>query len=130
MKNQNGLLIAMSLVSIVFSLIHVTDDIVRGFDRFPNVFGMLIWVVWLYGTLVVPERWFGQLIMLLGGILSAGIPILHAKGTVAIAKTDGAFLFIGTLFALGVAGIFSIILAVQELIRRRAARKIMTAAHE
>ena len=122
MKDK-GLLTVMSLLSIVLSLIHVTDDVVRGKDRFPNLLGMLIWVVWLYGTLVLRERLLGKIIMLLGAILSAGIPILHLPGTAAAAKTSGAFLFLGTLLALGISGLFSIVLAVQGLIMTAAAHE-------
>lgn len=129
----NATLIVMSLLSMVLSLIHVADDVVRGYDRFPNLLGMLIWVVWLYGTLVLPERRLGQIIMLLGGILSAGIPILHMRGGAAarIAATSGAFLFIGTLLFLGVTGTFSIVLAVRALLlSRRADAKMIAVAHE
>ena len=112
---HNVLLRVTSLLSIVLFTIHVTDDVVRGTDRFPNLIGMLIWVVWLYGTLLLAERRSGQVIMLLGGLLAAAVPVLHMKGTVAVAKSSGAFLFVGTLLALGVNGMFSVILAAREL---------------
>lgn len=127
-------LTVMSLLSIVLSLIHVTDDVVRGFDRFPNLLGMLIWVVWLYGTLVLAERRSGHVIMLLGAVLAAGIPVLHTRGTAvgAIAKSSGAFLFLGTLLALGVTGIFSLVLSAHGLwlLRKGADGKMTAVAHE
>ena len=112
---HNVTLTVTSLLSIVLFWIHVTDDVVRGFDRFPNPLGMLIWVVWLYGTLMLAERRSGQVIMLLGGLLAAAVPVLHMRGTGAVAKSDGAFLFLGTLLALGVTGMFSIILSARGL---------------
>lgn len=130
-RNHNLTLIVMSLLSVVLSLIHVTDDVVRGMDRFPNPLGMLIWVVWLYGTLVLGERRSGLVIMLLGGLLAAGMPVLHMRGArfAAIAGSSGGFRFLGTLLALGVNGMFSLVLSVRELwLRRKGAGGKMTAA--
>ena len=42
--------------------------------RVSNLFGVLILVVWLYGTLVLAERRSGNLIILLGSLLGSGIP--------------------------------------------------------
>lgn len=113
--NHRDLLRVTSFLSIVLFWIHVTDDVVRGTDRFPNLLGMLIWVVWLYGTLLLAERRSGLAIMLLGGLLATAVPVLHRSGSVAIAESNGAFLFLGTLLALGVNGMLSVILAAREL---------------
>ena len=111
---HNVLLRVTSLLSIVLVSIHITADIVRGPDRWgpQSLFGVLIFVVLLYGTLVLPERRSGLVIMLLGGIFAAGMPVLHKS--VNLAKS-GTFLFIWTLFALGAIGTFSVILAAREL---------------
>ncbi len=81
---------------------------------------MLILVVWLYGTLVFAERRSGYVIMLLGGLFAAAIPVLHMKGAGVgeIAKSSGGFFFVWTLLALGVTGTFSFILSARELIQR------------
>ena len=131
-RKNNVTLIVMSLLLIVLSLIHVTDDVVRGKDRFPNLLGMLIWVVWLCGTLLLAERRVGQVIMLLGGLLATAMPVLHMKGTAAVAKTSGAFLFLGTLFALGVIGMFSVILSARGLwlLRKGADGRMIAAENE
>jgi hypothetical protein len=96
----------------------VTDDIVRGFDSWgpQSLFGVLILVVWLYGTLVLPERRSGLVIILLGGLCAAVMPVIHMRGNYA--KSSGAFLFIWTLFALGATGGLSVILAARGLWRR------------
>lgn len=118
---HSTLLTVSSLLSILLFSIHVTDDVVRGIDRagLQNVFGFLILVVWLYGALVLGERRSGLIIVLLGGILAAGVPLLHLKGALVtsreFAKSPGAFLFIWTLWALGVTGMFSVILAARGL---------------
>ena len=111
---HNVLLTVMSLLSIVLLSIHVTHDIVRGVDSWgrQSLIGVLILVVLLYGTLVLVDRRSGLIIMLLGGLLAAGMPVLHAK--VNMAKS-GTFLFIWTLFALGATGTLTVILAARGL---------------
>lgn len=115
---HNVILTVMSLLSIVLLSIHVTHDIVRGIDSWGPLclVGVLILVVLLYGTLVLAERRSGLIIMLLGGLLAAGMPVIHTK--VNMAKS-GTFLFIWTLFALGATGTLSVILAARGLWSRR-----------
>jgi len=110
----NVLLTVTSLLSILLLSIHVTDDIVRGVDTWgrPSLIGVVILVVLLYGTLVLGDRRSGLVIMLIGGLMAAGMPVLHSK--VNMAKS-GAFLFIWTLFALGAIGTLTVILAARGL---------------
>jgi hypothetical protein len=122
---RNVMLVATSLLSILLLSIHVTDDIIRGKSGggLENLLGILILVVLLCGTLLLAERRSGLIIMLLGGIFAAGMPILHMRGPGVggeFAKTPGAFLFIWTLYALGVTGTFAFILSVRELLMQRA----------
>jgi len=112
-----------SLLSILFFTFHLTDDIVRGFEKggLSNLMGgVLISVVWLYGTLVLAERRSGYIIMLLGSLFSLVVPIVHMKGKGVgvgsnIAKSSGAFFFVWTLIALGVTALFSVILSARGL---------------
>jgi hypothetical protein len=72
-----------SLLSVLFLTFHLTDDIVRGLEKggLSNlVGGVLISVVWLYGTTVLAERRSGYIIMFLGSLLSLGVPVIHMKG--------------------------------------------------
>jgi ribose/xylose/arabinose/galactoside ABC-type transport system permease subunit len=116
---QNLLLTITSLLSILLMTFHLTDDIVRGMDkaRPANLIAIAILVVWLYGTLVLTERRPGYIITLIGGIIATGMPVIHLRGTgiVNVVKSSGGFFFLWTLFALGVLGIFSIILSVRGL---------------
>ena len=124
-----ALLTVTSLLSILLFSLHVTDDIVRGMDAWgpQSLFGVLILVVWLYGTLVLPERRSGLVIILLGGLFSALMPVIHMRMRADFAKSSGAFFFIWTLFALGATGTLSVLLAARGLRRG----KIMAAAeHE
>ena len=52
---HNVMLTITSLLSILFMTFHLTDDIIRGMASggVSNLFGVLILVVWLYGTLVL-----------------------------------------------------------------------------
>jgi hypothetical protein len=112
-----------SLLSILFFTFHLTDDIVRGFEPggLNNLIGgVLILVVWLYATLVLAERRSGYVILLLGGLLSFGVPVLHMKGkgvgvASGIANSGGGFFFVWTLIALGLTGLFSVILSARGL---------------
>ena len=81
---------------------------------------MLISVVWLCGTLLLAERRLGYVIMLLGSLLSLGVPVLHMKGkgvgiASGIANSSGGFFFVRTLIALCVTGLFSAILSARGL---------------
>jgi ABC-type iron transport system FetAB permease component len=118
MKRSVMLTIA-SLLSILLLMLHVTDDIVRGMDKAgpANFIAIAILVVWLYGTLVLTERRPGYIITLIGGIIATGMPAIHLRGTgiVNVVKSSGGFFFLWTLFALGVLGIFSIILSARGL---------------
>ena len=124
MKHSAMLTIA-SLLSILFLTFHLADDIVRGFEPggLTNLVGaVLISVVWLYGTLVLAEKRSGHIIMLLGSLLSLVVPIIHMKGrgvglASRLANTSGHFFFVWTLIALGVLGLFSIILSAHGLWR-------------
>jgi hypothetical protein len=115
----NALLTTTSLLSIALMTLHITDDIVRGISPAAahNVGGVAIFVVWLLGTLVLAERRSGYVIMLLGGLFAAAMPVLHMTGTgyPAIAKSSGGFFFVWTLFAVGSTGTLSMILSAREL---------------
>jgi hypothetical protein len=116
---ENVILTVTSLMSILLLSIHVTDDITHGFDAWgrQSIVGVLILVVWLYGTLVAPEKRSGLIIMLLGGIVAAAMPVIHSK--VSFARSGRGFLFIWTLFAVGSTGALSAILAMRALWNRR-----------
>ena len=119
----NVMLTITSLLLVLFLTFHLADDIVRGYEPggLSNlVGGVLITVVLLFGTLVLFERRSGYIIMLLGSLLSFGVAILHMKGrgvgvATGIANSSGGFFFVWTLIALGVTGLFSVILSARGL---------------
>jgi hypothetical protein len=113
------LLTITSLLSIVLTTLHVTDDYVRGMAQTggDNVIVVIIVLVWTVGTLLLAERRSGSVIMLLGGLLAAAVPVLHMRGAhyAAIVKSSGGFFFVWTILALGVTGSLAAILSVRAL---------------
>jgi hypothetical protein len=121
----NVLLTSASTLSILLFTFHLTDDIVHGWEpgTLRNLYALPICVVWLYGTLLLRERRSGYIIMLLGSLISLGIPVIHMSGrgigiASRVANTDGHHFFVWTLITLGVSGLFSLVLSAQGLWRR------------
>ncbi len=122
---QNHLLIITSLLTILLMTLHLTSDTIHARVGTPEAGGSTlvavpVLVLLLYGTLVLGERRSGYIIMLVGSIIGLGMPIIHVMGAGGIfhgqiAKSSPAFLFVWTLHALGVTGMFSLILSVRAL---------------
>jgi biotin transporter BioY len=115
---DNVTLAITSLLSILLLTLHVTDDLVRGFDQAgPANTALLALVVFLYGTLVLSERRSGYVIMLLVGLFAAAMPVLHMRGSnyAGIARSTGGFFFVWTLWALGGLGGVTVILSARGL---------------
>jgi hypothetical protein len=126
---RNNVLTIMSLLSILFLSLHLTDDIVYGTDRSPasSIAIVAILVIWLYGALVLAERRSGHVIMLLGSVAGLVVFTVHVSragglpaGTVA--ESSGAFFFVWTLLALAVTSVFSAILSARGLWNLRNSR--------
>jgi hypothetical protein len=121
----NVMLTIASLLSILLMTLHLTSDTVHarvgtGEAGGSTLVAVPILVVWLYGTLVLAERRSGLIIMLVGSLVALGMPVVHVMGAGgvfrgAIARSSPAFLFVWTLHALGVIGMFSLILSVRGL---------------
>ena len=117
---ENLVLTVSSLLSILLLSIHVTDDVVHGFDSWTPtsfLFGVILGIL-LYGTLLLNERRSGLVLMLLGGLGAAGMPVIHRHAG-AVAGASGGFRFIWTLWALGAIGTLTVLLALRGLWRRR-----------
>jgi len=122
---ENVLLTSASLLSILLVTLHLTSDTVHaqvgtGEAGGSTLIAVPILVVWLYGTLLLGERRSGYIIMLVGSIIAIAIPVVHVMGAGGvfrgqIARSSPAFLFVWTLHALTVTGMFSLILAVRGL---------------
>jgi hypothetical protein len=109
MKANTALTVA-SLLSLLFMTFHMTDDVLGqhlGAVKYP--IPVIVFAVWAYGTLMLSGRAWGYLIMLLGGLIAAGMIVVHSPGTVV--NKSGGFFFIWTMFILSITGWFSVILA-------------------
>jgi len=112
-----------SLLSLLFLTFHLAGDIVYGWEPggLSNlVMTVLVSVVWLYGALLLSERRSGHIIMLLGGLVAMFVPYVHMKGkgvglASRLAGSSGHLFFVWTLLAIGVLGLFSVILSVRGL---------------
>jgi hypothetical protein len=123
MKHNTMLTIA-SLLTILGLIFHMTDDFlregglaVRGVN---NLIVIPFLTLFLYGTLVLAGRKSGYIIMLITGLAGLGMPIIHmalARNVIAneLARARGDYLFVWTLLALGVTGLFSLVLSVRCL---------------
>ena len=122
MKTSQQLTIA-SLLSLLLLSLHFVDDIHRGISppRADNIGAVAILVVYLVGILLLSERAIGLVIMLLGGVMALGMPVLHMRGAryPTIAAGEGGFFFVWTLVAVGTVGVYTIILVLREFWVRR-----------
>lgn len=113
----NALLSIASLLLILLMTFHITDDIVRGISPAgaDNLGGVVIFLMWIIGPVLLAERRVGWVIMLLGGLFAAAMPVMHMRGVgyPAIAKSSGGFFFVWTLFAVGTLGALTVILAIR-----------------
>ena len=119
---QSAMLTTASLLTILLMTLHMTGDIL--FKMSPaglvNLFVVFVFVVQLYGTLVLGGRRAGYIIIFLGSVLGLVIPVVHMKGTRGVIGGDignsgQAFLFVWTILALGITATFSIILSARAL---------------
>jgi len=117
---QNATLTIASLLSVLFMTLHQVDDIVRGMEP-GTLFDLIVLpivVVQLYGSLVLAGKRSGYITLLVVSLLELVVPVVHMKGAGvggAVAKSNGAFFFIWTLFALGVTALFSAVLSARGL---------------
>ncbi len=129
---RNLVLPVTSLLAILLASFHLVDDVLYGSEKglALNLLMVAILAVWLYGTLMLPERRSGHTIMLLGSLLGLTVFFAHATGTgglqgIEIGKMSGAFFFVWTLLALAVVSLLSLTVSAQglwSLLRSKARR--------
>ena len=113
MKHNVALTVA-SLLSLLFMTFHMTHDVIRqaeGKVLYP--IPVIVFALWLYGTLMLSDRVWGYVVMLFGGLFSAGMIVVHSRGLVV--GKSGGFFFVWTLFALSTTGWVTMILAARGL---------------
>jgi len=108
------LLTVASLLSLLLIMVHLTGDVLlqaEGHVKYP--IPVVVFVVWLYGTLMLSDRVAGYIIMLLGGLIAAAMIVLHSR--TGVVHQSGGFYFVFTMFALSATGWFTAILAARGL---------------
>jgi hypothetical protein len=125
---HNPALIVLSLLNALFFGLHLTGDVVFGLERGGReiLVGVLILAVYLYGAVGLPDRLAGYIVLLLGGLASAGLPVIHTMGRPLgerFAQLPGGFLFIWTLLTTGATGLVAFVLSVQAIWSLRQRRR-------
>ena len=111
---HNIMLTVASLLTLLFAIIHMTQDIMYMADRTNKIpIPIVVFAVWLYGTLMLSDRIWGYIIMLLGGLIGAAMIVVHSPGGV-VGKSGGYF-FVWTLFAVSTTGWFTAILSARGI---------------
>ncbi|HMI44219.1 MAG TPA: hypothetical protein VK516_11370 [Gemmatimonadaceae bacterium] len=111
---HNVMLTVASLLTLLLTTIRLTQDIMREADGTNMIqIPIVVFAVWLYGTLMLSDRIWGYIIMLFGGLIGAAMIILHSKAGV-ISNSRG-FFFVWTLFALSTTGWFTMILSARGI---------------
>src|ERR1043166_9652389 len=129
---QSDLLSVTSILSVLLLALHISQDIVFGFDRagLNHLVGVAILLVVVCGAVLLrrlalvvvlgPCGGGGEgegvkVIMLLRGVMAAAMLPLHMRNGLRpdFLEKPGALLFIWTLYVLGVTGAFSVILAIR-----------------
>jgi len=125
---QSTVLIVLSLLNALFFGLHLTGDIVFGIEKGGReiLVGVLILAVYLYGAVGFPERLAGSVILLLGGLASAALPVIHTMGSPLgeqFAQLPGGFFFIWTLLTTGATGLIAFVLSAQAILSLRQRRR-------
>ena len=121
MKHKD-LLVGTSLLSVLLLSFHFTQDALHSrpgtFEAGAGslVAGLILSVL-LCGPALLAERRLGQIIMLLEALFAIAMPVLHFTNGADLNKHSGAFFFVWCLIALGVTGLFSVLLLTSELPR-------------
>ena len=119
--NNTITLTITSLLSIVLSSFHLADDVAKGFEPggAQNYTGVMIMAVYLFATLMLAERRWAHVIVLIGSIGGAAVPYLHMMGSglvgPRVVNGGGVLFWVWTLLALGATASVSAVLAARGL---------------
>lgn len=110
-----------SLISIFLVVLHVSDDIVRGFEPggLKHIQTILTMSVWLFATVALAERRPKYILLLLGSLLGVAVSLAHMRGSGLvggrIAGSGGMLLWVWTALTLGVTASVSVVLSARGL---------------
>lgn len=112
---HNVMLTVASLVTLLLTIVHLSQDVIlqaEGHVKYP--IPVVVFALWLYATLMLSDRVWGYVIMFFGGLIGAGMIVVHAKAGGVVGQSGGLF-FVWTLFALSTTGWFTAILSARGL---------------
>jgi uncharacterized membrane protein len=121
---HKNMLVGTSLLSVLLLSLHLAQDALHAkagtFEAGPgNLTAILILVVLLTGPTLLADRRSGRIIMLFVALFAVGMPALHFNLGHIWSKHQAALFFVWCLIALGVNGVFSLMLWLSELRRMR-----------
>jgi hypothetical protein len=111
---HNVMLTVASLVTLLLTIVHLTQDVIlqaEGHVKYP--IPVVVFALWLYATLMLSDRVWGYIIMFLGGLIGAGMIVVHSPG--GVVGKSGGFFFVWTLFAISTTGWFTAILSARGI---------------
>jgi hypothetical protein len=120
---ENISLVITTLLSVFFVSAHIAGDIILGFEKgdTSTLIVLPILAIWSYAALVLTERKWGYIIIIIASLLGLAVPIVHMTGSGIgkVADSHGAFFFVWTTITLGVTSILSIMLSIRGLLKRK-----------
>jgi hypothetical protein len=121
---HKNMLVGTSLLSVLLLSFHLAQDALHARPGTTeagagNLTAILILVVLLSGPTLLEDRRSGRIIMLFVALFAVGMPVLHFNLGHNWSKHQAALFFVWCLIALGVNGLFSLMLWISELRRMR-----------
>lgn len=123
------LLVRTSFLSVLLLTLHLAQDAYHSRPGtieagWGNLTAVAMLALMLAGPALVPEHRSGRIIMFFVALAAIGMPALHFSNNGNRSLYSDALLFIWCMIALGVNGLFSIMLLVAELRRLRTERRM------
>lgn len=117
---QDHALTVLSVIAVFLFGFHVSDDIIRGYEPPTSKHwqGMTQFTVWLFVALGMDHGRWRTALLLLGGVFVSLAPATHFAGkglSATLVASDGALLFVTTLFCMGIVGPAAALIAVKSL---------------
>ena len=114
-------LTVLSAISVFLVVLHVSEDIVRGFEPggLKHIQTILTMALWLYATVGLAEGRIKYALMLLGNLLGVVVSLAHMMGAGLvggrIATSDGKLLWVFAVLTLGVTASVAVVLSGRAL---------------
>jgi hypothetical protein len=116
------MLTGTSLFSVLLLSLHLAQDALVAKPGTQaagsgNLVSVLILFVLLSGPMLLSERRSGQIIIVLAALFSMGMPVIHFTWAHDMHRHASPLLFVWCLIALGVSGLFALMLSLPEVPR-------------